>query len=1064
MTRFARFSLANRALIALATIFIAIFGVFSMTQLKQELIPSIELPQVTVVTPLPGSGPEVLDDQVSEPIAQAIGELDGVENVVAESRSNLSLISVAYEYGLDPDDFTSSINSTIESLEGSLPSEAEPSVMPGSTDDVPVIYMTASSAEQDAADLTATLEDTVAPRLENIEGVRAADVAGGLSEQVELAPDQEALAVHGLTAEDLAQVLDDYGSPSALGSVDGDGITLPVEGGASLESVEEIEDLPLASQTQPGTVLTISEVAEVDQVTAEQTTITRMNGQQALSISVTATAEADVVDVSGAIAGVSADLTSELSGLDLTVVFDQAPFIEESIQNLAIEGLFGLVFAVAIILVFLLSLRSTLVTAIAIPLSVLVTFIGLNVGGYSLNMLTLGGLTLSIGRLVDDSIVVIENIKRHIDYGREKVSAIITGVREVASAITSSTLATVVVFIPIAVVGDLVGELFAPFALTVTIALLSSLLVALTIVPVLSYWFLRARTPSPEAEGEADQLPQEPATTAEPSQQAAELKDSRRLLQRGYRPVLRLTQNHPVLTVVASAVIFGLTLAMVPFLRVDFLGNPDEDMAMVTQEFEAGTDLEAISAGAEDVEAALTGIDAVEDVMLIAGTGDGGEGDFSAFLGRGEATATYIVNTDPQAHQPTVRRDIRATLEDLDAPGELTLLDPGDRGGFGGSVDVEVRAEDESALEEATELIYQAVEGTPEATDLTSDLSPEQPTVQIDVDRVEALESGFTEAELLGFIAGVLNPQSIGSVNSGGEDYQIYLTRETEPETVEDLTELPLPTEQGTLTLGEVADVEETLVPTAVQRQDGDLIATVSLTPEEGQLGVVTEELEDRVAAVELPEGAEAVVGGVAELQQDSFEQLGQAMVAAIAIVFLLLVLTFRSLLQPLILLVSIPFAATGALGLLLLTGRPLGVSALIGMLMLIGIVVSNAIVLIDLVNQYRQQGQPLREAIFNGSRHRVRPILMTALSTVGALIPLAVGFTGTSGFISQDLAIVVMGGLVSSTVLTLVLVPAIYLLLERGRERRRLRRGEPAYADVVERALAEVPAASSRG
>ena len=1056
MTRFARFSLANRALIALVTLFLAVFGVFSMTQLKQELIPSIELPQVTVVTALPGSGPDVLDERVSGPIADALGELEGVEQVVADSQPNLSLVSAAYEYGMDPDDFTSSVNSAVEALEDSLPEDAEPSVMPGSTDDVPVIYMTASSAQEDSAELSATLEDTVAPRLEDLEGVRAADVAGGVTEQVEISPDQEQLALQGLSPQDLTEALDEYGTSMPLGSVDDDGLTLPVEGGSQLESVDQIRDLPLASQTQPGTVVTMSEVAEVELVEAEQTSITRMNGQAALSVSITATADADIVDVSELVEAASADLTDEVEGLDLTVVFDQAPFIVESIQNLAIEGAFGLLFAVAIILVFLLSLRSTLVTAVAIPLSVLVTFVGLNVGGYSLNMLTLGGLTLSIGRLVDDSIVVIENIKRHVDYGTEKVRAIITGVREVAGAVTSSTMATVVVFIPIAVVGDLVGELFAPFALTVTIALLSSLLVALTVVPVLSYWFLRPRKAAASVDGAEAQSKGRQAAEGHSQRAAAEAKENRSWLQRGYRPVLRVTQKYPVLTVVASAVIFGVTLAMVPFLRVDFIGNPDQDMAMVTQEFDAGTDLESISAGAEDVESALTQIAEVDEVMLIAGTGEGGDGDFSAFLGGGGATATYMVNTDPEADQTALREQIRADLEELDAAGEVTLVDPADMGGFGGSVDVEVRAEDDAALEEATERVLEAVDGTPDTTELTSDLSPEQPTVQIQVDRVEALENGFSEGELLGLVASTLSPQSIGSITSDGEDYQIYLARESEPQTVEELSELELPTEEGLLTLGEVASIEEMLVPTSVQRQDGDLIATISLTPAEGQLGPVTAELEERVADVDLPEGTEAAVGGLAEMQQDSFEQLGLAMIAAVAIVFLLLVLTFRSMVQPLILLVSIPFAATGSLGLLLLTGRPLGVSALIGMLMLIGIVVSNAIVLIDLINQYRQQGQPLKDAIFNGSRHRVRPILMTALSTVGALIPMAVGFTGTSGFISQDLAIVVMGGLVSSTLLTLLLVPAIYLLFERGKERRRLQRGQPAYVDLVQEALAE--------
>lgn len=1063
MTRIARFSLANRALVALLTLFIAVAGLFSMTQLKQELIPSIELPQLSVITVVPGASPEVLDEQVSEPISAAVGELADVEQVIAESSPNMSMVTIAYEYGIDADEFSSSVETALESL--TLPDDAEPNLMAGSTSDIPVIYLTASSTEEDSAELSATLKDTVVPRFENIDGVRAADVSGAATQRVEITPDQQALAQHGLTPQALSDALEQNGITMPLGSVTSDDATLTVDGGTPIESLADIEELPLASQTPPAAgpgmqapegleglegfdelpsadqaqqnaVVSIADVAEVERVTEEQTSITRMNGSEALSISITATPDADIVGVSHALNDAMEELTQEVSGLDLTVVFDQAPFIEESIQGLAIEGVLGLVFAVAVILIFLLSVRSTLVTAISIPLSVLVTFVGLNLGGYSLNMLTLGALTIAIGRVVDDSIVVIENIKRHLAYGEEKTRAILTAVREVAGAITASTLTTVAVFVPIALVGGMVGELFSPFALTVTIAMLSSLLVALTIVPVLSYWFIKAPT---------DVMDRETV------RREAEAKEHRSRLQRSYAPILRGSQKHPIITVVASVALLAITLAMVPFMKVDFLGDPGQNMVMVNQEFESGTDLDAISEGAQSVEDALVGIDGVEDVMLMAGSGDGGDGDMSAMMGGAGGTATYIVNTDTAADQTELQNTIRTKLAEVDAPGEVSLMDAAAMGGFGGSLDVQIHSDNEADLTEATQSVHDALEGTPDAAELTSDLAPEQPTVKIAVDRTEAMENGFSEMQLLGMVAGILSPQSVGTVTMDGEDFNIYVEAGSTPETLNELRALELPTATGMVQLDELAEVDEVNVATSVSRQDGDLVATVSLTPAEGQLGPVTEEVQDRLDGLDLPSGTEASVGGIAEMQQDSFEQLGIAMLVAIAIVFLLLVMTFRSLMQPLILLVSIPFAATGALALLLITGTPMGISALIGMLMLIGIVVTNAIVLIDLINQYRVQGQSLNEAIYNGSRQRLRPILMTALATIFALVPMAFGFTGSSGFISQDLAIVVIGGLISSTALTLVLIPSLYLLFEKSQEKRRIAKGKPGYGEALE-------------
>ncbi|MEF3402987.1 efflux RND transporter permease subunit [Agromyces sp. CCNWLW203] len=1042
MYRLARFSLANRALVALVTLVIAGFGLFSMTQLKQELIPSIELPQTTVVTVVPGASPEVMDEQVSLPISNAVSNLDDVESVVASSSSGVSTVSVAYAYGTDAKEFTASLNDAIAGLDGTLPENAEPEVLSGSTSSLPIMFLTAGATDVSLAELSATLDDVVAPRLEGIDGVRSATVSGGETQRVVITPDQAQLAEQGISPMAISDALEANGLTMPLGSITEDGQLLPVQGGESIDSLDALQQIPLASTTQPGTVVQLGDVASVDLETEPQTSITRTNGVEALSLSIVATQSADVVAVSHAVDDALADLASELDGIELTVVFSQAPFIEESIQHLAIEGLLGLLFAIVVILIFLMSVRSTLVTAISIPLSVLVTFIGLNLGGYSLNMLTLGALTIAIGRVVDDSIVVIENIKRHLAYGEAKVQAILGAVREVAGAITSSTLTTVAVFLPIALVGGMVGELFAPFALTVTIAMLSSLLVSLTIVPVLSYWFLRQ--PKNLDDIEATRL-------------AAEEKERKGWLQRGYAPVLRGTQKHPVITLVSSVLLLVITFAMVPFLKVDFLGSTGQNMVMVTQEFPAGSDLETVSAGAEQVEDVLLGTEGVEDVMLTAGSGGG----MMSMLGGAGGTATYIVNTSKDVDQLALQDELRVSLAEIEGAGDIGIADSAAMGGFGGTVDVIVQAANEGDLAAASDDVLTALEDTPNAAEVVSDRAPAQPIVQVTVDRTTALENGLTEVQVLGIVGGTLSPQSIGSIGLDGEEYRIYVDGAPAPQSIAELEQVVLPSTAspaGFVPLSAVASVEEVTVPTSIARQSGDLVATISITPDEGELGAVTASVQEELAELELPQGVTAEIGGLAETQTESFEQLGLAMLVAIAIVFMLLVATFRSLRQPLILLVSIPFAATGAIALLLATGRPLGISALIGMLMLIGIVVTNAIVLIDLVNQYRAQGQKVADAVFNGARQRLRPILMTALATIFALMPMAFGVTGSSGFISQDLAIVVIGGLISSTLLTLVLVPVLYLLVEGRRERRETKRaakGEAKRADAAGAPLA---------
>jgi len=704
-------------------------------------------------------------------------------------------------------------------------------------------------------------------------------------------------------------------------------------------------------------------------------------------------------------------------GAAIDVVFDQAPFIEQSIEDLSTEGLLGLAFAVVVIMLFLLSLRSTLVTAVSIPLSLLIAMIGLSVGGYSLNILTLGALTVAVGRVVDDSIVVIENIKRHLGYGEPKAQAILTAVREVGGAVTSSTITTAAVFVPMGIVGGQVGQLFRPFAFTVAVALAASPLVALTIVPVLAYWFLKA-----------------PATGQHTALDRSQVQEQERhgLLQRSYMPVLRAALAHPVITLLAAVAVLGGTLALSTRLETNFIGDAGQNTLSVNQQLPAGTSLDATDDAARRVEQAIAQLDGVDTYQVTVGSGNSGLQ--TAFLGGGGGanTASFAITTELTADQDRVEQELRAAMSELQDVGDLTVTTG--QAGFGlPPIEVIVRAEDDHQLREAAQLVAEAMERVEGTTDVANNLASDAPAVQVRVDRNAAARAGTTEAAVGQALAGLLRGAPIGQADVDGRTLDVVVQLGQRPAGVAALAATPVPTATGVVPLGQVADVEEVQQPTSLTRKDGTRTATVTATATDQNLGGVTTRLQEELDALDLPSGTDAEIGGVSAEQQSAFADLGLALLASIAIVYLVMVATFRSLVQPLILLVSIPFAATGALILLLATGTPLGVPAMIGLLMLVGIVVTNAIVLIDLVNQKRDEGLPLREAIMEGARYRLRPILMTAAATIGALIPMPLGLTGGSVFISQPLALVVIGGLTTSTLLTLILVPVLYNLLGRA-------------------------------
>ncbi len=1211
MTSLTRLSLANRLLVGLVTLAIVVAGVLSTRALKQELLPSAQVPTAVITGAYPGASPQIVADEVSGPIEDVVKGISGVTRVESDSSAGYAQITVQWDYGLDTDEMVADIRSAIDGVP-TLPEGLETEVLTGGTDDIPVLQLAVAS-DGTIAETTKAVEEIAVSSLSAIEGVRQVVIGGQNVTELVVTLRPGDVRRFDLQTEAVIEAIRARATVTPAGTAYAGNTELAVEVGTSVTAASTLAKLPI---TTPDGPVPLERMAAVAVQSIQSSSIARADGRPALSLTVMKKAEADAVEISHAVNAALPELERQMgANTTFTTAFDQAPFIEQSIEDLAIEGALGLAFAVIVIMIFLLSVRSTLITAISMPLSLLITMIGLRVGDYSLNIFTLAAMTVAIGRVVDDSIVVTENIKRR-NAGHVTLTPadIIASVREVAGAVTASTLTTMAVFLPVAFVSGVVGELFRPFAITVALALAASLLVSLTIVPVLAYWFLR---PSKRQIRKA--------------QEVGVLDNQVTRLQRGYLPVLRFGLRHPIVTLLAAVLIFAGTLASATLLKTDFIGESADDSTLrIDQVLPAGTRLAATSEAATKIEQVLAGKPEITTYLTLVGnTG------MAAFGAGGGANAAVLTLTlaDGVAAGP-FSDQLQTELNQLQDAGEITVV----RGPGGGptstDISVTVSAEDPAVLRESATEVEQLMVRTAGLSDVRSNLSEQRMLLKVDLNQQKAASLGFTQTTVGQAVATALTGTDVGRITSAGETSDIVVRTAqpgASPATVADL-ELPIsPTQQqlaqdkaaaeleakqdrssaeakqdakeaadkqqaelqeqrttaensladarreltevsnstpptppvpppaptvpaplpsgpgnpvvtqqqleqaqaqeraqqnyvlaqqqyeqqvtqraqqiaqlesaieqaeaaveqlndqldasqeqvtqqneqtaeqeqlaeeqrkladvraAPIRVRDIATVTEVLAPTTVTQIDGTPTVTVTATPTTSDLGALTGVIEQELAEQRQPAGVTVTVGGASAEQQEAFSQLGLAMLLAIGLVFLIMVAAFRSLVQPLILLVSIPFAATGAVGALLLTDTPLGVPAMVGALMLIGIVVTNAIVLIDLINQYRQRGEELRPAIVDGARLRLRPIVMTACATIFALLPMAIGLTGGGAFISRPLAVVVIGGLVSSTILTLLLVPVLYSLVERRGEKKRLRTaalspqaGQPAEA-----------------
>lgn len=1040
---------------------IIVFGLITLGSIKQELFPSLSFPIVSVTTVYPGASAEIVDQDVTGPIQSAISGIQGIESSQSTSAEGFAFTIIQFDFNADIKEAKSSVEDKISALR--LPQGAQaPKVGTFDFSSLPAINASVSGKDNsvDLSAVQARMQSEVIPALAAISGVSNVSLTGGETTQVLVTLNPQKLAENNLTQQQVVQLLQANNLTFPVGTLDDAGRSLPLRVTHKYSTTDEIGNLVVGvkgmrsgagagaatGQAQPQTgaqpgqaqpqipdalLVRLKDVSTVTLSKTGSATITRTNGQPNLGMQVFTDQNANIVEVTKAVNAELARVenTQGDTPLSFKIVSEQATTIQKSINGVTQEGLLGALVAVLVVLIFLMSIRTTLIAAVSIPVSVIVALILMQLQGFSLNVITLGGLAVAIGRVVDDSIVVLENIYRHVRKGDDVNTSVIEGTREVAGAITASTLTTVAVFLPLGLAGGLVSKLFLPFSLTVTYALLSSLVVAVTIVPLLARLFM-GRIQLSKHEDDS-------------------------WLQRAYTPLLKWSLRFRWATLLIAAVLFFGSMALITQLKFSFIPDTAHKNISISLTTPPGTDLATTTSRVLQVEQIAAGYQSqskVADIQTVIGRGSGA-GSMAQLTGGSAGSTTNeaqltLTLTDGAGDAQALADDLQAQInkiEGFDAATVKTVAATSMGGAGSSGLDIKVTSADRSSLQEASRIILERLGGDKgkglNVTNVTSSLAEVKPTLKIDVDPQKAFLSGSTAAQIALQIQGLLNGQSVGNVtlaqpdntnttatNDSSKPVELFVRVDPSALSLENLRSLKVGT-ANPVALSDVATIDEVPGALSVTRINGDQAASIS-----GQItSIDTVNVQMQVVAeikkLDLPAGVEVGGGAQAASQTEALQGLGVALLVAIGLVYIIMLFWSGSLLTPFVILFSLPLAAIGAILGLFITGKPLGITSLIGMLMLIGIVVTNAIVLLDLVEQHRKRGMSTYDSLIQGGRTRLRPILMTAIATILALVPLAFSVGGES-FLTGDLAVVVMGGLFTSTFLTLLVVPVVYSLV----------------------------------
>ncbi|WP_218047322.1 efflux RND transporter permease subunit [Staphylococcus pasteuri] len=1034
-----QFSLGNKFAIFLMVLLVILGGVYASAKLKLELLPDVENPMISVQTTMPGATPQTTQDEISSKIDSQVRSMAYVKSVKTESIPNASIVTVEYNNDTDMDKAEEQLKKEIDKIKFK-DGVSDPELTRNSMDAFPIVAYSLTDKDNDLKSVTKKLNQQLIPKLQTIDGVQNAQLNGQTNREVTLKFKQKELDEKGVTADDVENYLKTATRETPLGlfqfedtdkSIVVDGqftsvnalknlkIPATIAGqGQSSDSSDDGESDSLmpsdqssasagsSKQSSSGSMPTfkLKDVANIT-VGDERTSISKTNGKDAVNLQITKAQDANTVQVAKDVQKKVDEFEKNNSEMKAIKTMDTAKPIEDSLYTMIEKAALGTIVAIVVILLFLRNIRTTAISVVSIPMSILIALVALKLSNVSLNILTLGALTVAIGRVIDDSIVVVENIYRRLSDKNEQLkgdSLIINATTEVFKPILSSTLVTIIVFLPLAFVSGSVGEMFRPFALSITFSLLASLLVSITVVPALGSTLFRKGI------------------------QTKPQKQKHGVVSEGYKKVLNWSLNHKWIVIIISIVLLvgsiGLGAAK---LGTSYISSGDNKFMALTYTPKPGETEKSVLEHGEQVQKYLKSKDKVNTVQYSVGGPTPSDPTGS--------TNSMALMVDYDKDTPNFEEEPDKVLKHVDSfkhPGQWKNQDLG-TGAGNDSIEVTVKGPSTDAIKGTVHKIESTMKDVKGINNVKSDLSQTYDQYEVKVDQNKAADNGISASQLAMNLNENLPEKTITTVKENGKKIDVKVKQNKQTDWSQSKLEnikLKKPT-GGSIKLSEIASLKKSTTPSKLTQEDGDYSTTVSGKITTSDVGGTSQKVMSKINKIDKPHSVKVNVGGATDDINSAISQLAIAMLAAIIIVYLILVITFKGGLAPFTILFSLPFTIIGVVLSLVITGETISVPSLIGMLMLIGIVVTNAIVLIDRVINNEKSGMDMKAALIEAGGTRIRPILMTAIATIGALVPLLFG-EDSSILISKGMAATVIGGLISSTILTLVVVPVIYEIL----------------------------------
>lgn len=1020
--RIADISVDRPVAISMLIIALVFLGLFSLPRLAVDLYPEMELPIAVIVTNYDGAAPAEVEKLVTKPIESSVATTGNIKEIRSRSQNGISLVIVQFNWGTNMDNAAIELREKIDFVKGMLPSDVNsPRVMKLDPNQAPILSFSLTGS--DVVKLKKIAEDTVQSRLERIDGVASVSISGGKTREIKVILDPAKMEAYGLSTSQVMQALAGDNITGTAGLVEKGSQETAIRVVGEFNNLDQLKQVRVNLPGQMGGSIALGDLATVEDSFKKETRFAYVDGKPSLGLDVMKSTGANTVQVAKHVLQEVEVLNKSLpEGVKITTVVDMSKFIQQSIQNVIYHGLVGGLLAVAILYLFLRNLRSTVVVALVIPISIIATFTMMYFGDQTINMLSLGGLALGLGSLVDFSVVVLESIYRYRQNGYNVIEAAKLGTAEVANAVTASAGAQVVVFLPIVFVQGLAGILFKPMALTVSFSHIAALFAALTLVPMMSSRLLKNVAPADE------NLPE--GKTKNPVIIFGRFMH--RLNER-YGRLLRWSLGNRKKVVGFTALLLVLSIVATPFIGTEFIPTMDQGEITVRVDMPAGTKVGETSKVAADLEK-LARYEVKEIERIFTTVGSGGQ---LAFLGVGSGDqASLQIKLKPLAERDITTEQavekLRHAMKDIPGTDITVTLADNSGGPSGQAVDIAIRGDDLTVLNQLGDLLVEVVKTVPGTRNVSNSLSEATPEVQIVVDREQAARYGLSANQILSAVSTSFDGKIVSRMRTGDDEVDVrMITPEDAGKSVDTLANLTIVSPTGArVPVSAVAKVESYHAPTEIVRtaQSREVRITADISGRD--TGSVNKEITAELNKLALPEGYTIHTGGQAKDMADSFKSLAMALILSVILVFMVMAAQFESLFQPFIIMFSLPPTFIGVVLGLGITGHHLSVPALIGAIMLIGIVVNNAIVLVDYINTLRKRGYERNQAILEAGPVRLRPILMTALTTILALLPLAFG-SGEGSEGQAPMAVVVAFGLTLSTLITLVLVPVVYTIFD---------------------------------